>query len=100
MIKTLRVQQWWLYFFHPLFCHGGWNPRELLGFFGKKFGAKIWKGPLVGLFRGYILGCPPSQDASHHQVYYIFSRGIPIKKLQKLLSFWLLIWKQKDELAT
>ena len=21
------------------------------------------------------LGCPPSQDASHHQDYYIFSRG-------------------------
>ncbi len=23
----------------------------------------------------YHLGCPPSQDASHHQDYYIFSRG-------------------------
>ncbi len=23
---------------------------------------------------GYELGCPPSQDASHHQEYYIFSR--------------------------
>ena len=28
---------------------------------------------MVGM-RG-ILGCPPSQDASHHQDYYIFSRG-------------------------
>ena len=26
----------------------------------------------VGL---HTLGCPPSQDASHHQDYYIFSRG-------------------------
>ena len=23
---------------------------------------------------GYVLGCPPSQDASDHQDYYIFSR--------------------------
>ena len=23
----------------------------------------------------YTLGCPPAQDASHHQEYYIFSRG-------------------------
>ena len=25
----------------------------------------------------YILGCPPSQDASHHQEYYIFRIGNP-----------------------
>ena len=29
-------------------------------------------------FSPISLGCPPSQDASHHQDYYIFSRGIPI----------------------
>ena len=87
-------------FFPPIVLSWWLESQGVVGFFGKKVGAKIWKGPLVGLFRGYILGCPPSQDASHHQVYYIFSRGIPIKKLQKLLSFWLLIWKQKDELAT
>ena len=23
----------------------------------------------------YNLGCPPAQDSSHHQDYYIFSRG-------------------------
>ncbi len=28
----------------------------------------FWKHP-------YNLGCPPSQDSSHHQDYYIFSRG-------------------------
>ena len=29
---------------------------------------------LVNL-EGYSLGCPPAQDSSHHQDYYIFSRG-------------------------
>ena len=29
----------------------------------------------VGEKHQHILGCPPSQDASHHQDYYIFRRG-------------------------
>ena len=32
----------------------------------------------LGHYNNHSLGCPPSQDASHHQDYYIFSRGIPI----------------------
>ena len=32
----------------------------------------------VSTYTAYTLGLPPTQDASHHQDYYIFSRGIPI----------------------
>ena len=30
---------------------------------------------LSNRLNGDSLGCPPSQDASHHQDYYIFSKG-------------------------
>ena len=32
-------------------------------------------GNISASWNNYILGCPPSQDASHHQDYCIFSRG-------------------------
>ena len=37
----------------------------------------VKRGPYEWLTGGitYNLACPPSQDASHHQDYYIFSRG-------------------------
>ena len=34
-----------------------------------------WLNFEMHMFSGLGLGCPPSQDASHHQDYYIFSRG-------------------------
>ena len=43
-----------------------------------KKGPKMRKG-FSSLLVGYTLGCPHSQDATHHQDYYIFSREVPYK---------------------
>ena len=44
-------------------------------------GSEIWIGFLfqIGTGYGYVLGCPPSQDSSHHQDYETFFVGDPYK---------------------
>ena len=45
---------------------------------------------LRGIFVKHLntLGCPPAQDASHHQDYYIFRIGYPNLNLHLPLESW------------
>ena len=64
------------------------NPKVMI-FHTSKGGSRLEKhGPQIQRFNirnsadGHIiLGCPPAQDASHHQDYYIFRLGDPNLKL-------------------
>ena len=50
----------------------GWEQKRLLVIL-----VTGWVGEDPKTWYRYRLGCPPSQDSSHHQDYYIFRIGDP-----------------------